>query len=325
MVRFGDALGRRGIPHRILGLGGLLSTPEVVDVVCAPARDQRPVSRVLADPAPVGTALGDRAAGSSRTRRAGTPHRSARRRAPAALPRGRRAHPRQCRRRRRLPRGRAGLRPAAPARARLARRVHPGGPRAAARGGVGVRGLSSGGRDADPELGAADRAGAAAWTSSLRRTKHAGPPASRPPSCGPSSTRSTRSSQPTRQAHSSSLLAWQDHAEQLDEFAPRTEPPEDDVVQLLTIHGPERGSPVDAVAVVRLVKDELPSAPRDTKAWLGFGVLPLRVPRGRAVAPRAGARDPPRRSRSSRRRWTRSLEANLRLPSARRADRRLAL
>src|SRR5690606_28777970 len=29
------------------------------------------------------------------------------------------------------------------------------------------------------------------------------------------------------------LLAWLDHAERLDEFAPRTEPPEDDVVQLL--------------------------------------------------------------------------------------------
>jgi DNA helicase-2/ATP-dependent DNA helicase PcrA len=72
----------------------------------------------------------------------------------------------------------------------------------------------------------------------------------------------------------SSLLAWLDHAEQLDEFAPRTEPPEDDVVQLLTIHG-SKGLEWDAVAVVRLVKDELPSAPRDTKAWLGFGVLPF--------------------------------------------------
>src|SRR6185312_9461371 len=48
MVRFGDALGRRGIPHRILGLGGLLSTPEVVDVVSA--------LRVLSDPT-AGSAL----------------------------------------------------------------------------------------------------------------------------------------------------------------------------------------------------------------------------------------------------------------------------
>ena len=71
----------------------------------------------------------------------------------------------------------------------------------------------------------------------------------------------------------SSLLAWLDHAEQLDEFAPRTEPPEEDVVQLLTIHG-SKGLEWDAVAVVRLVKDELPSAARDTKGWLGFGILP---------------------------------------------------
>jgi len=71
----------------------------------------------------------------------------------------------------------------------------------------------------------------------------------------------------------SNLLAWLDHAEQLDEFAPRTEPPEDDVVQLLTIHG-SKGLEWDAVSVVRLVKDELPSMARDTKGWLGFGILP---------------------------------------------------
>lgn len=70
-----------------------------------------------------------------------------------------------------------------------------------------------------------------------------------------------------------SLIAWLDHAEQLDEFAPRTEPPEDDVVQLLTIHG-SKGLEWDAVAVARVVEGELPVAPRDTKAWLGFGVLP---------------------------------------------------
>src|SRR5690606_26040900 len=48
MVRFGEALGRRGIAHRILGLGGLLSTPEVVDVVAA--------LRVISDPG-AGSAL----------------------------------------------------------------------------------------------------------------------------------------------------------------------------------------------------------------------------------------------------------------------------
>ena len=35
MQRFADALGERGVPHRILGLGGLLSVPEVTDVVSA--------------------------------------------------------------------------------------------------------------------------------------------------------------------------------------------------------------------------------------------------------------------------------------------------
>ena len=96
-----------------------------------------------------------------------------------------------------------------------------------------------------------------------------------------------------------SLLAWLDHAEQLDEFAPRTEPPEDDVVQLLTIHG-SKGLEWDAVAVVRVVEGELPSAPRDTKAWLGFGVLPYSF-RGDAHGCRlrlARARTP-RRSRTS--------------------------
>ena len=45
------------------------------------------------------------------------------------------------------------------------------------------------------------------------------------------------------------------------------------MVQLLTIHG-SKGLEWDAVAVVRVVEGELPSAPRDTKGWLGFGVLP---------------------------------------------------
>src|SRR5690606_178744 len=35
MQTFAEALAARGVPHRILGLGGLLATPEVVDVVAA--------------------------------------------------------------------------------------------------------------------------------------------------------------------------------------------------------------------------------------------------------------------------------------------------
>lgn len=70
-----------------------------------------------------------------------------------------------------------------------------------------------------------------------------------------------------------SLLAWLDHAEDTDELMPRTEPPEPGVVQLLTVHG-SKGLEWDAVAVVRLVKDELPKRPPTTLGWLGFGALP---------------------------------------------------
>ena len=70
-----------------------------------------------------------------------------------------------------------------------------------------------------------------------------------------------------------SLLAWLDHAEETDELMPRPEPPEPGVVQLLTIHG-AKGLEWDAVAVVRLVQEELPKRPRTTLGWLGFGVLP---------------------------------------------------
>ena len=42
MSRFAEALGELGVPHHIVGLGGLLETPEIVDLVCA--------LRVLVDP-----------------------------------------------------------------------------------------------------------------------------------------------------------------------------------------------------------------------------------------------------------------------------------
>ncbi|KJL27449.1 DNA helicase II [Microbacterium azadirachtae] len=72
----------------------------------------------------------------------------------------------------------------------------------------------------------------------------------------------------------SSLLAWLDKAEMTDELMPRTEPPEPGVVQLLTIHG-SKGLEWDAVAVVRLVEDELPGRISDAQGWFGFGVVPF--------------------------------------------------
>lgn len=82
-----------------------------------------------------------------------------------------------------------------------------------------------------------------------------------------------------------SLLAWLDHAEETDELMPRPEPPEPGVVQLLTIHG-SKGLEWDAVAVVRLVEQELPKAPRTVAGWLGFGVLPYELRGDRDALPR---------------------------------------
>jgi len=82
-----------------------------------------------------------------------------------------------------------------------------------------------------------------------------------------------------------SLLAWLDKAESTDELMPRPEPPEPGVVQLLTIHG-SKGLEWDAVAVVRLVADELPSRVSDTSGWFGFGVVPFALRGDRAALPR---------------------------------------
>lgn len=272
MVRFGDALGRRGIPHRILGLGGLLSTPEVVDVVSA--------LRVVSDPS-AGSALIRLLAGprwaiglpdlrelAGLARRIARHDAALRPLAPEVIDQIRGSagddggslvdaldfvlrHPAE--------HGwLAGFTPQARERLREAAAVFAG-----LRQAVGmpipelVRLIEIELR-LDVELAANEARGPARIASAQLRAfvdeLHAFLAADESGSLA-------------------SLLAWLDHAEQLDEFAPRTEPPEDDVVQLLTIHG-SKGLEWDAVAVVRLVKDELPSAPRDTKAWLGFGVLP---------------------------------------------------
>ncbi|MFS0732651.1 ATP-dependent DNA helicase [Microbacterium sp. 1P10UB] len=272
MVRFGDALGRRGIPHRILGLGGLLSTPEVVDVVSA--------LRVMVDPS----------AGSALIRLLAGPRWSiglADLRVLAQLAR-------------RIARHDAALQPLAPD---VAEQVRAG---AGEDQGSLVDALDfvlqhrgDHGWLEEFTPGARERLrDAASVFAGLRQA--AGMPVpelvrlielelrldielAANEARGPARIASAQLRAFVDELHGflaadesgslSSLLAWLDHAEQLDEFAPRTEPPEDDVVQLLTIHG-SKGLEWDAVAVVRLVKDELPSAARDTKAWLGFGVLP---------------------------------------------------
>ena len=272
MVRFGDALARRGIPHRILGLGGLLSTPEVVDVVSA--------LRVIADPS----------AGSALIRLLSGPRWAiglADLRALAQLAR-------------RIVRHDHALKPLAP---EIAERM---------RGSAGedqgslidaldfvLRHPADHGWLAEFTPAARERLReAGAVFAGLRRAARLPIPElvrlielelrldvelAANEARGPARIASEQLRAFVDELHGflaadesgslPSLLAWLDHAEKLDEFAPRTEPPEDDVVQLLTIHG-SKGLEWDAVAVVRLVKDELPSAAKDTKGWLAFGVLP---------------------------------------------------
>ena len=272
MVRFGDALGRRGIPHRILGLGGLLTTPEVVDVVSA--------LRVISDPE----------AGSALIRLLSGPRWAvglADLRALAQLARRLATHD-------------VALQPLEPEVVdRL--RATPGADRASLVDALDFLTRQNDGHGWLVDITPGGRARlreAGAVFAGLRRSIGAPIPElirlieaelrldielAANESRGPARIASAqlrafvdeiRGFLAADESGSvASLLAWLDHAEQADEFAPRTEPPEDDVVQLLTIHG-SKGLEWDAVAVVRLVTDELPSLPRDTKGWLGFGILP---------------------------------------------------
>jgi DNA helicase-2/ATP-dependent DNA helicase PcrA len=70
-----------------------------------------------------------------------------------------------------------------------------------------------------------------------------------------------------------SVLAWIDRAERQDMMGPRSEGAEPGEVQLLTMHG-SKGLEWDAVAVVRMVEREFPAASKDGRGWLSFGELP---------------------------------------------------
>lgn len=272
MVRFGEALGRRGVPHRILGLGGLLTTPEVVDVVA--------MLRVISDPG-AGSALIRLLAGPrwaigladlrelSRLARRIATHDAALQPLPAevvdlvrqsgaddqgslldALDFVLRHGPEHG--------WLSGFTAAARERLREAAAVIDGLRRASSLPVPELVRLIERELRLDIELAANESRGPARTASAQLRAF----------------VDELHAFLATDESGSlPSLLAWLDHAERLDEFAPRTEPPEDDVVQLLTIHG-AKGLEWDAVAVVRLVSDELPTRQRDTRAWLGFGVLP---------------------------------------------------
>jgi len=272
MTRFADALGRRGIPHRILGLGGLLSTPEVVDVVSAlrvisDPRAGSALIRLLSGPRwSIGLAdlrelaqLAARLARHDAALQPLDPEVTAALRSSGGDEQGSLVLALDFLCRQRPDHGwLAGFTPAARERLREAGAVFAGLRRAAGLPVPELVRLVEVELRLDVELAANESRGPARIAGDQLRAfvdeLH-----------GFLSTDESGSL--------SNLLAWLDRAERLDEFAPRTEPPEEDVVQLLTIHG-SKGLEWDAVAVVRAVEDELPTRLRDGQGWLGFGVLP---------------------------------------------------
>ncbi|PCN49741.1 ATP-dependent DNA helicase [Curtobacterium sp. 'Ferrero'] len=71
-----------------------------------------------------------------------------------------------------------------------------------------------------------------------------------------------------------SFLGWIVAAARRDDMGPRSEEPEAGTVQILTIHG-SKGLEWDAVAVPRMVEGALPARPQEgSSGWIGFGRLP---------------------------------------------------
>jgi len=284
MTVFANALAERGIPHRILGLGGLLSTPEVVDVVAVLRVLDDPhqgsaLIRILSGPR-FGLGLSDLAA--------------LRRLADTLARRG------------------ADLAPLAPeVLARMRDSVGPDEQASIVDALDRIRSLRPGSvllADFSPD-GAERLRSASAMFHRLRGVLGGPIPEviraierellldvelAANETRGPAglATAQLRSFLDEIQGFLavdergslSSLLAWLDHAEETDELMPRTEPPEPGVVQLLTIHG-SKGLEWDAVAVVRMVQDELPARPRSTQGWMGYGTLPYRFRGDRAALP----------------------------------------
>ncbi|MGY1550916.1 UvrD-helicase domain-containing protein [Microbacterium sp. A588] len=282
MQTFAEALAARGIPHRILGLGGLLATPEVVDVVAA--------LRVMHDPN-AGSALirllvGPRfGVGVADMRALYDLASELSRRDSSLLP-----LPDELRARIRASRGAdeavsivdavdvvRGLRDDY----RLLENITPEGRGRIRAAGEMLERLRRASAQPIPEL-------IRLIETELRLDIELAANETR----GPARVAATQLRAFVDEVRAflsaddrgtiSSLLAWLEKAESTDELMPRPEPPEPGVVQLLTVHG-SKGLEWDAVAVVRMVEGELPSRPTDTSGWFGFGVLPFAL-RGDSAA-----------------------------------------
>lgn len=69
------------------------------------------------------------------------------------------------------------------------------------------------------------------------------------------------------------FLGWLSEAERRERLSPQSVPAQKGVVQIMTIHG-SKGLEWDLVAIPRMVKDELPGDRTRAETWLGFGQLP---------------------------------------------------
>lgn len=271
MLRFAEALGRAGIPHRILGLGGLLSTPEVVDVVAAirvisDPRSGSALIRLLEGPR-FAVGLADLRALATLARRLGRSDSALQALDAEVVAQLRRSGDESASLIDALDfLGRQSddhgwldsFTPAGRARLREASAVFAGLRRAATLPIPELVRLIEAELRLDIELAANESRGPARIAGDQLRAF----------------VDELQGFLATDDSGSlTALLTWLDRAERADEFAPRTEPPEDDVVQLLTIHG-SKGLEWDAVAVVRCVVEELPAKPRDGLGWLRFGTLP---------------------------------------------------
>ncbi|CAG7845199.1 ATP-dependent DNA helicase PcrA [Pseudoclavibacter triregionum] len=86
------------------------------------------------------------------------------------------------------------------------------------------------------------------------------------------------------------LLEWLETASERADLSASEEPAEPGTVQLLTVHA-AKGLEWDLVVVPRLLDGDFPSAPRSSKGWLAKGVLPFELRKDAAALPRLEWRD----------------------------------
>lgn len=81
-----------------------------------------------------------------------------------------------------------------------------------------------------------------------------------------------------------SLLGWLEQAERDDELAEHSPTPQPGTVQILTVHG-AKGLEWDVVALPRMVSSEFPAAPAEGAGWLRKGKLPDELRRDQGDRP----------------------------------------